>query len=71
MNKSTQKRNSYNSVAIEQVALKYGVTARYVRSALKGDRTGIIPDRLIQDYKTLSKELDSRLDTAIETFKNQ
>ncbi|MDV4024215.1 hypothetical protein CMT52_07680 [Elizabethkingia anophelis] len=67
IDKSTQKRNSYNSVAIEQVAKKYGVTPRYVRSSLKGDRKGIIPDRLIADYKALDSELKSTL----ETFKNQ
>lgn len=63
MDKSTQKRNSYNSIAIEQVADKYGVTPRYVRSSLKGDRKGIIPDRLIAEYKTLDREMKKTLES--------
>ena len=44
MNKSTQKNNKYNPLAVNKVAEKYGFTPRYVRACLKGDYKGIMPD---------------------------
>lgn len=58
MNKSTQKRNTYNTALIKKIADKYDVTTRYVRQSLTGDRTGIFPDKMKSEYKSASIELE-------------
>ncbi len=61
MNKSIKKKPSHNSLAVNEVAKKYGVTDRYVRAAINGDRTGVIPDKLVAEYKALDKALKNTI----------
>lgn len=71
MNKSTQKNNKYNPLAVNKVAEKYGFTPRYVRACLKGDYKGIMPDNLKKDYKELCKKIDQATENAMKTIINQ
>lgn len=67
MNKSTQKRNNYNVKAIKALVKKYGVTSQYIRQCLRGDRNSITSDKIIKDYKVLTRELEN----VTEKFINQ
>lgn len=62
MNKSTQKRNRYNSTAVNIIAEKYGYSDRYVRACLDGTRVGIMPDQVKIDYKDAVKQLKETVD---------
>ena len=65
MDKSKQKRKSYNTVVIKKIAEKYSVTPRYVRQCITGDRTGIFPDKMKSEYKTVSAEIEKTLNETI------
>jgi hypothetical protein len=67
MDKSTQKRNKYNTTVIKKIAEKYSITPRYVRQCLTGDRTGIFPDKIKSEYKTAVIELEKTLNQAINS----
>jgi uncharacterized protein YdeI (YjbR/CyaY-like superfamily) len=67
MGKSTQKRNSYNTEVIKKIAEKYSVTPRYIRQCITGDRTGIFPDKMKAEYKTISDELERTLNQSINS----
>lgn len=56
MDKTTQKKSSYNTVILNVVAKKYGYSIDYIRKCLRGDRTGLMPDELSKEYKSLEKE---------------
>lgn len=62
MNKSNQKREKYNPLAVNKVAEKYGFTPRYVRACLKGDYKGIMPDNLKKDYKEMVKKIEETIE---------
>lgn len=66
MNKPTKKRESYNSDVIETLIKKYGVSRRYITMSLKGDRVGLLPDRIIKDYKIFKQTIDNALDEKLK-----
>jgi len=53
MDKETKKRNIYNEEFLIAIEEKYGVSIDYIRKSLRGDRVGIIPDKIKADYKAL------------------
>lgn len=53
MSKETKKRKNYNEVFITAISEVYGYTDDYIRKCLRGDRTGVMPDKVIADYKTM------------------
>lgn len=65
MDKSKEKRNSYNPQVIKEISLKYGVTPRYVRMCINEDRTGIFPYKVLKEYEAIEKRLAETLTTAI------
>lgn len=67
MDKSKQKNNRYNTIAVNKVAEKYGFTPRYVRACLRGDYAGIMPDNIKKSYKAMDKEISQ----AVENIINQ
>ncbi|MGP2571455.1 hypothetical protein ACT4R9_11290 [Ornithobacterium rhinotracheale] len=67
MNKSKQKRNNYNHIAVNKTAEVFGFSARYVRACLKGDRKGIMADNVIKQYKTFVSEINK----AVKNITNQ
>ena len=66
MNKNKEKRNSYNFKVIDELSSKYDVTGRYVRMCINGDRKGIFPEKILQEYKTIDKQLTETLSIAIK-----
>ncbi|HIB37603.1 MAG TPA: hypothetical protein EYO36_08595 [Mesonia sp.] len=69
MNKSNQKRKSYNTSVLNKVAEKYGVTATYVRASIRGDKKGVMPDLLKKDYKSMCKAVDDVLEQKLKEIK--
>jgi hypothetical protein len=53
MNKETKKRKNYNEVFINALFDKYGFSHDYIRKCLRKDRTGLMPDKIIADYKQM------------------
>lgn len=71
MDKETKKRNKYNEKILDVVSKRYGVSIDYVRKCLRGDRTGIVPDRISKEYKDGVKELDKVVDVTVEKITNK
>lgn len=65
MNKTTQKRNRYNTDVIKKISEKYSVTRRYIQQCLLGDRTGIFPDKVKQEYNTLKSQVEEVLNNSL------
>lgn len=57
----------YNQQILNAVADKFGYSVDYCRKALRGDRTGIMPDKIKAEY---SAGID-RLNNTVETFKSE
>lgn len=56
MDKTTQKKTSYNTVILNVLSNKYGYSIDYIRKSLRGDRVGVMPDELRKEYKALENE---------------
>lgn len=65
MNKNKQKRNTYNHQVINELSMKYAVTPRYIRMCLSGDRKGLFPDKIINEYKGIDKRVKDLLIVAL------
>jgi predicted ATP-dependent Lon-type protease len=53
MSKPMKKKVYYNTEILTQLEKKYGFTSDYIRKCLRGDRTGVMPDQIAKEYKTL------------------
>lgn len=53
MDKETKKRTMYNEDFLIAIEEKYGVSVDYIRKSLRGDRVGIMPDKIKSEYKAL------------------
>lgn len=56
MDKTKQKRKNYNTGILIVLSEKFGYSEDYIRKSLRGDRTGIMPDKIKKEYKILEKE---------------
>jgi len=65
MNKSKEKRNKYNHQVINELALKHGITIRYVRMCLCGDRKSLFSDKIVKEYKAIDHKLKETLTHAL------
>lgn len=61
MDKNNTNRNKYNNLIINKLAEKHNISKSYVRKSLKKDRTGILPDLIIKEYKELEIQINSLL----------
>lgn len=57
MNKSKEKKQKLNATLINSIADKYGVTPNYVRMSVRGERNGVIPIKLQEEYKSLNRDV--------------
>lgn len=55
MGKNRKKNINYNTVAIDELVKKYGFSRDYVLKSIRGDRTGLIPTRIQDDYNQLDR----------------
>ncbi|MCV9934511.1 hypothetical protein OIU80_19700 [Flavobacterium sp. LS1R47] len=47
---------SYNQNALEIINGRYGYSYDYIRKSIRGDRVGVIPDRIKTEYNKLNNE---------------
>ena len=55
MSKLTKKKNIYNEEILIELEKKYGFKRNYIQKAIRGERTGTIPLKIQEEYKTLEK----------------
>lgn len=65
----TENRNSYNPKTLLYLLEKYGVTMRYVRQSIKGERTGLLSLKIREEYETIEASLVSSLDERKQDIK--
>ena len=53
MDKSRKKKSVYNTELLIQLKNKYGFTRDYILKSIKGERTGTIPIKIQEEYKSL------------------
>ena len=51
MNKPTNKNQKFNSIVINRLVKKYGLTAYYIRQCLKNERNNETSDTIKKEYK--------------------
>lgn len=67
MTKSIKKKPSYNLEALDVLQKRFGFSKDYIRKSLRGDRKGIIPDKLKEEYNRISKKLEG----AVKDLENE
>ena len=58
---NTKKYNSYNSLAVNAISVKFKISKQYVRQCLKGDKDSISSDYIKKEYYSLVKKIDQLL----------
>lgn len=60
----------YNTLVIEELSKRYGVTGYYIRQCIRGTREGLMPDTLKTEYHRLDKAVKKALSSNLNTSKN-
>ena len=71
MDKETKKRISYNAEILILMKEKWDVSIDYVRKCLRGDRVGIMPDRIVKDYNDNVKVLEAKTKETVAELKTK
>ncbi|MFB9079641.1 hypothetical protein ACFFLS_07115 [Flavobacterium procerum] len=50
-------KQNYNKEILVMIKEKYGFSFDYIRKAIRGDRTGMIPDRMKTEYEKLTDQV--------------
>lgn len=53
MNKETKKKNNYNTEILNRLQEKYGLSLRFMRMSLSGDRSSEMSDTVKKEYKVM------------------
>jgi hypothetical protein len=53
MDKRREKKANYNDTIIKELMAKYGFKRNYILMSIRGERTGTIPIKIQEEYKTL------------------
>jgi hypothetical protein len=56
INKTKQKKQSYNDTIIEGLIERYGFQRQYIIKSIRGERVGRIPIQIQEEYKKLNAE---------------
>ena len=56
MEQKQKKRKVYNQDILEHLQARYGFSLDYIRKSLRGDRTGILPEKIVVEYADLEAE---------------
>lgn len=58
MSKGTKKRIRYNSMVVDRLMEKYGLSRSYVTGSLSEVYKGDVPDTLKKEYKSILSEVN-------------
>lgn len=53
MTESKKNKQSFDTSLIQKLHERHGVTKHYIRMSINGDRVGVIPIRISEEYKKL------------------
>ncbi|MFH6945144.1 hypothetical protein [Flavobacterium sp. FlaQc-50] len=53
MDKSRKKKSLYNTEILTELQNKYGFGRDYILKSIRGERSGTIPIKIQEEYKTL------------------
>ena len=67
MTENLKIRRIYNQDILVVIKERYGFSLDYIRKSLRGDRTGLLPEKIIKEYDDL--EYESRK-AILEAVKN-
>lgn len=71
MNKSNTKRPSYNTDVIKILQEVHGYGSDYIRKSIRGDRVGVIPDRIKKQYHQMSTAADKAKEEKLKEILNK
>lgn len=66
--KPTNKKQNYNDEVLIILESSFGYSIDYIRKCLRGDRTGIMPDKIIAEYKKLDTAAKKAIQEAAKTL---
>lgn len=66
MSKARQKKANYNEEVIQALINKYGFKRDYIYKSIRGERVGTAPLKIQEEYKTLSKAVNSAIKSKLE-----
>jgi hypothetical protein len=61
-------KSSYNREVLEIIVERHGYSFDYIRKSIRGDRVGIIPDILKNEYNKLISEARKAVATKVSTL---
>jgi len=61
MDKRTNKKPKYHELIIERLITKYGVSGRFIRMSLNGDRESETSESLKKDYPLMLRAISELL----------
>ena len=56
-----EQPREYNSLVVNRIAEKFGVTVQFVRSCLRGDRHSETATTICKEYKTMALAVENAL----------
>ena len=69
MDKPTKKRQTYNTVILNELKNRYGYSLDFIRKSLRGDRVGEMPDTLKKEYRIMDNESKKAIKKSLEILK--
>ena len=70
MDKPTKKRQTYNTVILNELKNRYGYSLDFIRKSLRGDRVGEMPDTLKKEYRIMDNESKKAIKKSLEILKS-
>jgi len=65
MAENTKKKKVYNQEILQVLIDRYGLSKDYIQKSLRGDRVGLVPDKLKKEYSTLILATDEAIKNAL------
>lgn len=69
MCKPTKKRNNYNEDILDALEVMYGYSVDYIRKSLRGDRTGVMPDKIKVSYSKMESAAKKSIQKVVDNTK--
>lgn len=70
MCKNIKKKPTYNKDVLVIIETRFGYTKDYIRKSIRGDRVGIIPDKIKAEYNKLNIESLKLINSMAQKFQN-